>query len=299
MKPKQGSHSQSGAAITTLFITAAKHRTCIRNFRFTNVALYFVLKYTKEPQTNKVLSVCLLTPTSFLMKRRRFKGDERGKKSTHVHPNSHCKAQGWLQTPKYSNTLYDSEGRLTTTTNIQTTFQKQSPFSWSCDLLKVWPGCKHTSLHEVTEVIGRLEFFWKCLCVFYVCYFRKTKSTFRSSGPNIAECEDFYFKTYTDRKLHAAHLFHFWIVKAFLSHMFVPFHAETQRSGVCFESLFVVVLTSFISRHSFVIVHICFSFAVFQTHISVSVLFIFAMFHASGLLFCKCHQDVNILYDQS
>ncbi len=53
MKPKLCCHIQYGTFITTLFVAVAKPRTCIRYFRSTNVALSFVLKYTKEPQTNR------------------------------------------------------------------------------------------------------------------------------------------------------------------------------------------------------------------------------------------------------
>lgn len=78
----------SMVVMTTLIFIVAKPKTCIRYFRSTNVALSFVLKYTKEPQTNRC-PVCLLSWRADILE-----GIKRNP------PKSHCKAQGWVQTLK-------------------------------------------------------------------------------------------------------------------------------------------------------------------------------------------------------
>ena len=53
VKLKHCFHIQYGAFITTVFAIVTKPRACFRYLRSTNVVFSFVLKYTKEPQTNR------------------------------------------------------------------------------------------------------------------------------------------------------------------------------------------------------------------------------------------------------
>lgn len=133
----------SMVVMTTLIFIVAKPRTCIRYFRSTNVALSFVLKYTKEPQTNR---------PSFLfafMESRHFRRDKK-KSSKEPLQSSGLSADFKI--------CFMTERAGSPQLQIPNPhFSGSSQVSWSPDWLHVWPGCSHTSLHEFTKVTVWLE----------------------------------------------------------------------------------------------------------------------------------------------